>query len=273
MNQLNLIIILFFTIYLSAQSDQIIIHGKITNDSVALENIHIINTNSKKGAITNNKGVFQIPVKLNDTLIFSGIQFYSKKLQITKQIIKNKFIQIDLFQKINTLAEVEIKAHDLYGNLTIDSKNFIDTIHKANPFALNYRKDYKAISNSVAKKLDPDYLPDVTDPMVPIGGDLIGLTLFLLKPLIKEVSKIGKTKREINNKERIYQIKAKTAPEDIRIEFGDDFFIKTLNIPLKQIDAFIIYCEPKDIIHLFLKGKKLEMFNVFLMESKSYKYN
>jgi len=273
MNQLNLIIILFFTLHLSAQSEQVIIRGVITNDSVFLENIHVFNTNSKKGAITNIKGVFQITAQLNDTLIFSGIQFYSKKLQITKQIIESKFIHIDLLQKINTLAEIELKAHNLYGDLSIDSKNFTDAIHKANPMALNYSENYNAPSNIVAKKLDPDYLPDITDPMAPIGGDLIGLTLFIFKPLIKEVSKIGKTKREIKNKERIYQKKAKTAPEEIRTEFGDDFFIKTLNIPLEQIDTFIIYCESKNIIRLFLKDKKMEMIDIFLMESKSFKYN
>ena len=273
MNQLNLIIILFFTIHLSAQSEQVTIYGKITNNSIAIENIHIINTNSKKGTVTNEKGEFQILAKLNDTLVLSGIQFYSKKLQITKKIINKKLIQIDLLQKINTLAEVEIKAHNLYGNLTIDSKNIKDTIQKANPLALSYSENYKALSNIVAKKLDPDYLPDVTDPMAPIGGDLIGLTSFLFKPLIKEISKIGKTKRNIKNKERIYQKNFKTAPEEIRTEFGDDFFIKTLNIPPEQIDAFIIYCESKKIIDLFLKGKKMEIIDVFITESKTFKNN
>ncbi len=269
MNQLNLIIILFFTLHLSAQSEQVIIHGTITNDSIILENIHVFNINSKKGAITNIKGKFKIAVQLNDTLIFSGIQFYSKKLQITNQIIERKFIQIDLLQKINTLAEVEIKAHDLTGSLFVDMKKVKDTTFRPEPTPWNI--DFRVLPETNRDKPpDPSKL---TNPNAPIGGDLIGLTLFSFKPLIKEVSKIGKTKRDIKNKERIYQKKAKTAPEEIRTEFGDDFFIKTLNIPIEQIDAFIIYCESKNIIHLFLKGKKMEMIDVFLIESKSYKYN
>ena len=271
MNRLYLIIFILISIHLSAQDSGIQLLGEITSDSLAIENVHIINKSSKTGTISDQNGEFAIKVQLNDTLLFSDIQYYLLEIIITKQIIDKKYMDISLLQRINTLDEVVLKTHDLMGNLSIDSKNFKETLEKENPLALKYDGNYKALSNIVAKKLDPEYLPDVTDPMAPIGGDLIGLTLFLFKPLIKEVSKIGKTKRDQKKKERTYQKQAIKSPDKIRDELGDSFFIHTLHISVEKIDEFIDYCKPKGIINLFLANKKMEMIDIFLEESKSFK--
>ena len=273
MNRLYLIIFILISIHLSAQDSGIQLLGKITSDSLAIENVHIINKSSKTGTISDSNGEFAIKVQLNDTLIFSDIQYYLLEIKITKQVINDKKIEISLMQRINTLSEVVLKTHDLMGNLTLDSRNFKDTLQKSNPLALEYNGNYKALSNIVAKKLDPEYLPDVTDPLAPIGGDLIGLTLFLFKPLIKEVSKIGKSKRAQKMKERTYQKQAVESPDKIRAEIGDSFFIHTLHISVEKIDEFIDYCKPKGIINLFLANKKMEMIDVFFTESKTFKNN
>ncbi len=273
MKQLYLILLLIYSINFYAQDRNTILFGKVISDSLAVENVHIINKTSKKGAVSNPKGDFEIVVKINDTLLISGIQFYLFEVKITQEVLEREYIEIDLLQKINTLDEVELNMHNLFGNLTIDSKNFMDTLQKANSSALNFGNiDFSVPSIFIAKQLDPNKLPS-TDPMSPIGGDLLGLALFVFKPVIKEVSKIGKNKRELKRKERIYEINSKEAPDKIREEFGDQFFITRLNIPVKQIDAFIIYCKSKGIIDLFLINKKIEMINLFLKESKTFKNN
>ena len=267
MNRLYLIPFFLFVIKTLAQDNRLPIQGIITSDSLVIGNIHIVNKTSQKGAISNNFGKFTIPVKENDTLIFSGIQFYSKELQITKQQIKSKFIIIDLFQKINTLNEIEIRAHDLTGNLIVDNKNAKDTIKKISPSAIFFENiNFEIPSMLVAEMLDLDKLPNPTDPMIPIGGDLIGL----LSPLIKAIGEIGKTKRDIKTEEIIYRIKATEAPDKIRKEFGDQFFINDLNISVEKIDAFIIYCKPKGVIKLYLENKKIEMIDLFFKESKLF---
>lgn len=271
MNRLYLIIFILTSINLSAQDSGIQLLGKITFDSLAIENVHIINKSSKTGTISDQNGEFAIKVQLNDTLLFSDIQYYLLEIKITKQIINDKKIETSLMQRINTLSEVVLKTHDLIGNLSIDSKNFKGTLEKGNPLALKYDGNNKALSNIVANKLDPEYLPDITDPMAPLGGDLIGLTLFLFKPLIKEVSKIGKSKRAQKKKERTYQKQTVESPDKIRAELGDSFFIHTLHISVEKIDEFIDYCKPKGIIDLFLANKKMEIIDVFLKESKSFK--
>jgi len=274
MNQLYLIITLFIITSIHAQDNRILVKGLVLTDSIPVENVHILNKNSKKGAISNTDGKFQIYVKENDTLLFSNIQFYRVEKQISIQQLKSKTIIVYLLPKTNTLAEVELKAHDLSGDLNTDSKKFIIPEPKENSSALNFSiYDFSIPSLSVSKQIDPDRMSDPTNPYVPIGGDIIGLAAFILKPLTKEIKKIGKTKRDIKEKEKIYQQNTKSAPEKIRNEFGDTFFIETLNISLNQIDAFIIFCKKKGIIDLYLKNKKIEMIDVFLEESKNFKNN
>lgn len=274
MNQLYLTCFLLNFSWLLAQSERVIISGQVKSDKNNIENIHILNNNTKKGSISNKNGKFNIAVKLNDTLTISGIQFYTLEIKITEKIIEDKYLVISLLQKINTLAEVKIKSHNLFGNLTLDAKNFMDTIKKINPAIANINSyDLSIPSKFMAKQLDEDRLDNPTDPMAPIGGDIIGLAYFILKPAINELKKINKTKRENKQKERKYIIQTKTAPEKIRSEFGDDFFIKTLRIPVNKIDAFILYCKPKGIINLYLKNNKIQLIDVFLSESKKFNIN
>jgi len=274
MKQLTLILLLFFALSISAQKRSGVLFGKIKFDSLSVENIHIFNKNTEKGTISNKKGEFNIVVKLNDTLMISGLQFYLMEIEINEKILEKKYIEIELLQKINTLSEVEIKAHNLIGNLSIDSKKFMDTLNEANPLAVSYENiDFSVPSKFVAEQLDPDRLPDVTDPMIPVGGDLLGLASMILKPLAKEVKKIGKRKRDIKNEEREYQNNLKTVFENIRSEFGDAFFIKTLHIPLEKIDAFIIYCESYGIVDLFLKNKRIELIDLLIRESNNFNNN
>lgn len=274
MNQLYLILTLLFVLKIQAQDDRYQIKGIITSDSVAIENIHIINKNSKKGTVSNQFGEFKIPVKVNDTLVFSGIQFYTKVLQITKKQIESKLIRIDLFQKINTLDEVEIKAHDLTGNLFADSKNAKDSIKELNPELSKpgaWAVDFSMVDDidETDRKRPPD-ASQLTNPNIPIGGNILGLASFILKPLTKEISKIGKNKRELKIKEVNYQIESKEAPEKIRADFGDDFFIHQLNISIDKIDVFIKHCISKGIIDLYIKDKKLEIMDLLIKESKNF---
>jgi len=80
------VFIIIFSIKLCAQDKRINILGKVKNDSLLVENVHIINKNSHKGTVSNQFGEFQIPVKVNDTLIFSAIQFGYKELVISVQV-------------------------------------------------------------------------------------------------------------------------------------------------------------------------------------------
>lgn len=204
MNQPTLYFFLLISLKLVAQDSELLLHGIVKSDSLPVENIHIINNRTKKGSISNSKGGFEIYAKLNDILTISGIQFYLLTIQITEDIITNKKIDIELLQKINTLSEVELKTHDLIGNLSIDAKSYVDTIKKANPDAINFENIDKSTPIWVKLKVyNPNDLPDTTDSMIPIGGDIIGLTFYLFKPLLEKISSDIKKKKNQNKNLKI----------------------------------------------------------------------
>ncbi|MBJ2172636.1 hypothetical protein JBL43_00190 [Aureibaculum sp. A20] len=267
-NNAFLYIIFFLSSIGFAQQERIIIYGNIKSDGAELENIHILNKNSKKGSITNSKGEFTIEIKEKDTLVITGIQFYYLEIPITNNHISNKILSVDLFQKTNELDEVEIK-HNLTGNMTVDSdeikiaKNVKDGVLDFSKIDLNM-VDVKMDASSRSRTSSDDQLMPNMNP------DLIAIATLLFKPIVKELSKIGATKRNIKKLDRRYTDKVLAASENIRIDFGDIFFTETLKVPPNHIEEFIATCLPKGIARLYADDKKIEIIDILISESKIY---
>lgn len=97
------------------------IHGRIiANDDV--EGIHILNNTSLTFTISNNKGQFTIPVKLNDTLAISGVSYVLKKVVVRQDMIQSQSLTIYLSEKVNILDEVVV-GKILTGDLSSDLAN------------------------------------------------------------------------------------------------------------------------------------------------------
>jgi len=269
--QLTFILLLSISTKIFTQEKQIVISGNIISDALSVENIHILNKASNKGTITNKYGEFKIPVKANDTLVFSGIQFYTKEVLITQQLIKNKSIIIKLFQKTNELDEVEVKAHNLSGNLITDANKVKDSISKLNSLAF----DFSMIDFSKPIVLGIDEFSRSTTSsdkqLTPSGNvNVLAILGLVLNPLFKEVGKIGKKRKQRKNEERVYQKNAMNAPEKIIVELGEAFFTETLKIPSEEIIDFIGFCESKGIIAFYIEGKKMEVIDILIKESIVY---
>lgn len=87
-----------------------------------VEGIHILNNASNTFTISNSKGEFSIPAKLNDTLVFSGVSYELKKVLVTQSIINSKSLTIYLNEEINALDEVVV-GKILTGDLSSDLAN------------------------------------------------------------------------------------------------------------------------------------------------------
>ena len=107
------------------QTEAITLKGKIIsiNDRKPLQSAHIINLNSVNGTITNTKGLFEIPAKVNDTIFVSYIGYQSVKLKITNDLLKGNELEIAIHEKIVNIDEITIKSHVLIGVLVVDAKN------------------------------------------------------------------------------------------------------------------------------------------------------
>lgn len=268
--------LLFITIILQltpsfAQDKNLELFGSVSIDSISSEGIHVINKSSNKATLTNQYGEFRIVVKENDTLLFTSIQIKNKKITITKEHLKNLQLSIKLEVDINQLDEVVVKKHDLIGNLAIDASNYEDPIREKTKSAL----DFSGIdfSKPVINKIDeidrskPPSAEKLTNPNTPIGGDLMR---FIVRPLFKELSKIGENKRYVRKLKRQFIVQSKKVPDKVRKELGDTFFTDTLKIPLDKIDSFILCCMQKNLAKLYIENNKIELIDLLINQSKSY---
>ena len=88
-----------------------------------LQSVHVINLNKVVGTITNNKGEFQIPASVNDTLYFSYLGFKSQKIRVTNDMFRFGGTKIALTELAYALEEVVLQPYQLTGYLEIDVKN------------------------------------------------------------------------------------------------------------------------------------------------------
>ncbi len=92
------------------------------NTLTPIINANIININTVKGAVTNNKGVFEIEARVNDTLHITLLGYQSLKVKVTNDWIKTKQSEIKLTQKAYALEEVVVGKYTLTGYLEVDAK-------------------------------------------------------------------------------------------------------------------------------------------------------
>lgn len=113
------LLLFLFSAEISAQTKDI--SGKIMASS-DLVGIHVINKTASKFTITNNLGEFVIPVKLNDTIIVSSVQYIRKEILMTEIIMQAKVLRINLEDNVNKLDEVVV-GRVLTGSLMSDIEN------------------------------------------------------------------------------------------------------------------------------------------------------
>ncbi len=123
-------IVFILTVYLLsksiiAQEAFKYINGTVENDATGfpMESVHILNLNNVIGTTTDNKGRFEIPVQINDTLYFSYLGYKSIKIRVTNDLIKFKNSKIRLTELAYALEEVIVSPYQLTGYLEIDAKN------------------------------------------------------------------------------------------------------------------------------------------------------
>ena len=104
----------------SFAQDQIQLKGKV-EASGEVEGIHIINKSLLKFSITDSDGSFEIPAKINDTILFSGIRYLVVSKIVDESNIKMGWI-VKLDEKINELDEV-VLGDNLTGYLDTDVEN------------------------------------------------------------------------------------------------------------------------------------------------------
>jgi len=118
----SLILFFFVTSFVFSQNSKLkgqVIHSE---SKKALSAAHILNLNSVVGTITNDKGLFELTAKANDTVLVSFLGFESIKLKVTNDLLKGNELIISLNEKPEEIKEVVIKSTQLIGVLEVDVK-------------------------------------------------------------------------------------------------------------------------------------------------------
>ncbi len=234
----------------SAQQKRVRISGQISNDSIALENIHVINRTSKKATTSDKNGIFRIAVKENDELFISSIQFKNELIIINDLNISTLTVNILLKKEINSLDEVTLEKRQ------------------------NIAKDL-GLPNAGKKPLTKleSRLNAHTKASLPVA---ILLTLIGgaggIDNLYYIMSGNRKKDRKLTNLLQRDKIEAfeQQQLQNIRSHLTDMFFTKTLKIPVKEIDNFILHCDSQDVLYLFGKNRKLEVIDILIKESEPF---
>lgn len=237
MRQFYFFLLLTISFQALAQDGRISVVGEIKNDSLTVENAHVINLNSEIGTISNKFGEFEISVKENDTLLFSNIQFENKMILIQKHHIENRYVKVNFKEEFNELDEVVI----------INSNNMSQSLGLPNadkiPMTQTERKvNYYKKAGSIDKIFGL------------ISGD---------SKARKKIQKLEEADVEANEHRREIL--------KIREHFKDDLFIYTLKIPSESINNFIASCLNQNIIPLFKSERYLDIIDIFLAKSKTFK--
>ena len=101
------------------------VKGKIVRAGTIspLENVNIVNLTQVIGTATNNKGDFEIKVKVNDTLHLSYLGYKSLKIRVTSDWIKfGTSVTIEMTELALALEKIVVTQLKLTGYLEVDIK-------------------------------------------------------------------------------------------------------------------------------------------------------
>ncbi|MFK7749470.1 MAG: carboxypeptidase-like regulatory domain-containing protein [Kordia sp.] len=237
---------LFITTLLFAQdAERKILRGAVIYRNVKVVGVNIVNNTTSKGAVTNNKGEFEIRVKKDDILIFSSVQYTIQEIVITDKIINNNRLVVEVKEKIEALDEVVISPENQDKFLDFQEKQI--TKYKDYQFADDR---YSEVKNEALGQTNFQ------------GANILGLVGMLANAIFK---------KKKGRREKAKPIYERTSFNEIRYRYKDEFFTENLGIPKDQISAFLYHCDdqmpPEDI---FLTKNEFLMIDFMVKESKEY---
>lgn len=243
-----LLLMIVFSASSSLAQGEIRLEGRILNDTIEKSALNVVNITLKKGAITNSQGEFTIPVRLNDTINISAVQYESRQFVVSKTIFNRKRISLYLIPKINELDEVKISNIELTGDITKDVKS------------TPLEAKISAATLGLPQNAHPTFTPEERRFYSATGGaGAIG-------SLINAIS--GRTKMLKKHLE-VSQLQAKVYT--YRDKFSDSLYMKELKISEDLIEDFVYYVfEDNKAISQVDQGNLLELLDYMMIKSKQY---
>tara|TARA_R110002051_G_scaffold241712_1_gene302102 strand:- start:70516 stop:71298 length:783 start_codon:yes stop_codon:yes gene_type:complete len=225
------------------------LQGRVISADNDVSATHVLNISASKAGITDAAGFFTITAKLYDTLVFSAIQFKTKQLVVSQEMLASKSIFVTLEASLTELDEVIVMPYNLSGELKRDMNNM-----QVTP-ALTAASLGLPNSNVKVMPQSERQLYSAQN-----GGSIIKVLNIIT----------GETKRlkEFAAEQRSYR-----RTEFIRRSYHDTLYVKQLKIPKEKIDDFMHFCEIDAEFARTRTNDKLRLWEIMLAKSVIYRKN
>ncbi len=251
-------VILLFSLNVVGQVEQgrMAIEGKVNvGRQDDPQGINVFNMTSKQYTYTDKYGRFSIPVKLNDQLVFSSLQYQQFTVIITQSVIDNKKLTVNLNTGTIKLEEVVVSP-DLTGDVSVDVRHL--KTEPTNQLDVSEQQ----LVNGYYGKFSADRLSTVKNDAIDKGYLKNGINFaYLFRPLFRAIfsSKPDQPKYTFMDNE-------------IRKLYDDTFFKRYLNIDSDQINNFIYFMEDRGLTKQKLAAMNdLELIQTLIEGSKAFK--
>ncbi len=233
------------------------LRGQVVASDGDVVGVVVQNIVSERAVITDVDGFFSITAQLNDTLVFSAVQYKRKVLPVNEVLWNTNFFTIRLEEFVNELREVVVKPYDLSGDLSQDLTKL--TLEKdVSAEALNLPNAHRSIpSQSERKLMQATYgkfnpMMILSPPLDPIINAITGRTK-MLKNRVKVDGEYARTQR-------------------VQDFYADSLFLTALKIPMEKIDDFMYFCEVDEAFQTIVDSHdKLKIWDFMVEKSRLYR--
>ena len=218
-----LFLFLFTTTFVTAQTGlQKELEGRVQSKDGDVAATHVLNTTTQRATITDINGFFSIPVHVNDTLVFSAVQFKKKELIVTASIYESKFLLVPLEDALTELDEVVVTPYNLSGDISRDLGR-LETDPVVTASTLGLPNAYVRVPSKAERELFEATSGGVGIPLNPILNGISGRTKML--------------------KQRLERNKLYDRTARVREYYVDSLYRTELKIPENKTDDFFYFCE------------------------------
>lgn len=241
----NLFFLIFIAMKCIAQENPVTINGQVKSLKKTISNVHIINKTTGQGTFSNENGKFAMNVSLGDSILFSSIVYQNRIIKITNTHIHSKSMTVYLEPGLTELDVIELEQ--------------------------KIRTDWSNMSVPIGTVLDDDEITNKKPPNAekltnPISGNS-GINFMNIFYLL--TTKIRKKNKEKKREQKRILLLKNEFSEKIKVLYGDDFFIESLNIPKDEIYLFLDYCEGLGLKELY-NNNEFQIKNFLVKQSVQF---
>lgn len=198
------------------------LEGRVYSKDGDVAATHVLNATAQKATITDDDGFFSIRAQINDTLVFSAVQYKRKEVVVTLSLLESKFFSVLLEDALTQLDEVIVMPYNLTGDMTLDAD----------------RLQIQPVVTASTLGLPNAYVKPPTKAQRVLFEATSGKGLVPLNPILNGIS--GRTKYL----KKLVEIEKKYAQtERVRGFYVDSLITADLKIPKEKIDDFMYFCE------------------------------